>query len=121
MLMKATMTVMAGVAVLVCIGVSAQQQEMLPRPGPGSGVLDVRGTVSIANAPEVRVTNIPSVTVTGPRFLEKGRRYAITWPSGDPEHVRVLETDQGGGWVRVEHTRGSRWVNLDMALALEQQ
>lgn len=109
-----------GAALLVWIGVSAQQQEMLPRPGPGSGIIDVRGTVSIANVPDVTVTNIPSVTVTGPSFLEKGGRYTITWPSGESEVVTVTETGQGSGWVRVASTRGPRWVNVDAALSLEQ-
>lgn len=113
---KVMVAVALAAAVLIWIGVSAQQQEMLPRPGPGSGILDVRGTVSIAGAPEVRVTNIPSVTVTGPTFLRTGTRYTITWPTGEPETVTVLETGPWGGWVRVA---GARWINLDAALAVE--
>lgn len=132
---RTMIAVSVAAAVLVWIGVSAQQQEMLPRPGPGSGIIDVRGTVSIANVPEVHVTSIPSVTVTsippvhvtsippvtvsGPTFIQKGRRYTVTWPSGEDESVTVVEPGQGGGWVRVATTSGSRWINLDGALAIE--
>lgn len=119
MRLRAMIAVSVAVAVLVWIGVSAQQQEMLPRPGPGSGIIDVRGTVSIANVPEVHVTSIPSVTVSGPTFIQKGSRYTVTWPSGEDESVRVVEPGQGGGWVRVATTSGSRWINLDAALAIE--
>ena len=128
---RAMIAVSVAAAVLVWMGVSAQQQEMLPRPGPGSGIIDVRGTVSIANVPEVRgtvsiagvpevhVTRIPSVTVSGPTFIRKGGQYTVTWPSGENEAVSVVEPGQGGGWVRVATTSGSRWINLDAALAIE--
>jgi hypothetical protein len=109
---------LAVATVLVWIGVSAQQ-EMLPRPGPGSGVMDVRGTVSIANIPDVQVTNVPSVVVTGPEFLQKGGRYKVTWPTGEPELITVADVPHGG-WIRVAHAGGARWINLSAALAVEQ-
>lgn len=105
-------------AVLVWIGVSAQQ-EMLSRPGPGSGIMDVRGTVSIAGVTEVRLGHVPSVTLTGPSFLEKGSRYVVTWPVGEPEHVTVVSTGEGSGWVQVRSQRGPRWINLNAARAVE--
>jgi hypothetical protein len=114
---NSVMALMAvGAAVVVWIGVSAQQ-EMLPRPGPGSGIIDVRGTVSLANVPDVRIAEIPPVTINGPAFLQRGSRYTVTWPSGEREQITVTETGQGGGWVRVST---SRWVNLDAAYAVEQ-
>lgn len=115
---KVLVAVALAAAVMVWIGVSAQQ-EMLPRPGPGSGIMNVRGTVSIDNAPEVRILNIPATAATGPSFVEKGARYVVTWPVGEPEHVTIVSPGEGGGWVRVAHGRGARWINLNAALAIE--
>lgn len=123
-----------GAAVMVWVGVSAQQ-ETQPRPGFGSGVVDVRGTVSIeglsevrvANVadvrvmglPDVRVASVPAGALTGPTFLEGGISYRITWSAGDTETVRVTGERLGGGWVRVESKPGPRWVNLNAARAIE--
>jgi hypothetical protein len=107
-------------AALVWIGVSAQQQEMLPRPGPGSGVVDVRGTVSLAGVSEVRLAGVPDVNIVhmpGPAFVKQGGRYVVTWPTGEQETVTVTAAAQGGAWVRVGT---SRWLNLDAARAVEQ-
>jgi hypothetical protein len=115
-----------GTAVLVWIGVSAQQQEMLPRPGPGSGVIDVRGTVSVAGVSEVRFSDVPDVNIANVPsvlvgalppvpFIQRGTRYVVTWASGEQEEVTVTNTTQGG-WVQVGT---ARWINLDSARAVE--
>jgi hypothetical protein len=113
---KALTVLAVAAAVVVWIGVSAEQQEMLPRPGPGSGIIDVRGTVSIAGRPEVRIAAPPPLTIEGPTFVQKGGRYVVTWPSGEREPIAVVAVAQGGGWVRVGP---SRWINLDTAREVE--
>jgi hypothetical protein len=117
---------------LVWVGVSAQQQEVRTTPGPGSGVIDVRGTVSLAGVSEVRLSDVPDVnvvhlppvrvaavppiTIAGPGFITRGARYVVTWPTGERESITVAEVAQGSGWVQVGT---SRWVNLDAARAVE--
>jgi hypothetical protein len=133
--MKSTGIVLLAVAAagLVWIGVSAQQQEMLPRPGPGSGVVDVRGTVSLAgvsevrlsdvpdvnivNMPAVRIAEVPPVKIDGPSFVKPGGRYLVTWAAGEQETITVTAVAQGGGWVQAGT---SRWINLDHARAVEE-
>ena len=100
-----------GILVVLLTGaaVAAWAQQGQPRPGPGSGVVSVNGTVTLANAPgttkegdwRVAVANTPSVNIANTpyvsfaplAFVTPGKRYQITWPSGGSE----------------------RWVNLAQA------
>lgn len=124
------------VAIVAAAGIwVAAQQEVLPRPGPGSGTMNVRGTVDIGNSPEVRVANTPDVRVSnapdvrvvhmppdampGPAFLRKGNRYAVTWPDGKTETVTIVSTAAGAGWAQVSSNKGERWINVNAALAVE--
>lgn len=115
----------------VWAGASAQQ-EVRPTPGPGSGMVTVRGTVDVGNVPtvmaaqagewRVAISSAPPLMATGPDFLVQGGRYAIVWPTGDRETVHVVATTQAG-WAQVEHPTGKgarRWVNLGVALAVEE-
>jgi hypothetical protein len=116
-------------AALLWVVVSAQQ-EMLPKPGPGSGVTHVRGSVEVANSPtvlasqqgdwRVAVLNTPSVRVTevpSPGFLRTGARYEITWADGAKETVTVSSIATNG-WVEVERSR--RWINLSSARSIRE-
>lgn len=125
-------TAAVAVALVAWVGLSAQQQ-MQPRPGPGTGVMDVRVVnhpdvravqgsewlVSVGNTPDVRIANVPTVAVAGPAFLRSGGRYAITWATGEEETITVGELG-AGGWIRVQRTGGSRWVNLASARSVEE-
>ncbi len=113
-------------------GLSAQQ-ETQPRPGPGSGLSKVTGTVSIdgpvsidhlpdvsakqRGAWRVGITDLPDVHLAGPPFVRAGGRYEVTWTSGQTELVNVTAVAQDG-WVKVEHHR-SRWINVRLARAVE--
>ena len=122
-------TVLAlGVAAVLWAAVSAQQQEMKPRPGPGSGITNVTGEVQVTNTPTVRasqqgewrlaVESLPGVRITelpSPGFLRSGYRYEITWPDGSHETVTV-DRIAGNGWIEVE--RGRRWVNVTSARSI---
>lgn len=113
------------VAAAVWTGVSAQQ-EMLPRPGPGSGVTPIRGTVSIETLPDLEVkqrgdwrvgiTDLPAIQIAPAPFLRRGGRYEITWPNGDQETVTVRATG-ADGWVQVGQKDGP-WLNLRNARAV---
>jgi hypothetical protein len=116
-------------AALLWVVVSAQQ-EMLPRPGPGTGVTNVTGSVSIANTPSVRATqdgdwrvavaNTASVRVTempAPAFLRAGATYEIIWTDGYKEIVTVSSI-AANGWIEVE--RGRRWINPSSARSISE-
>ena len=121
-----------GVVGALWIGVSAQQ-EMLPKPGPGSGVTrvtgDVRvaGDINVANTPNVRVVDTPTIRVVDlpplaiapPPFARKGGSYIVTWGDGGTENV-ILADIGPDGWVRTEGGR-PRWINLRLAKAVEQR
>jgi hypothetical protein len=112
----------AAVAGVLWAAVLAGQQEMKERPGPGSGITNVTGAVSITNTPAVLATqqgewtvavnNVPGVRIMeipSPGFLRAGYRYEITWTDGGTDTV-LIESISGNGWVEVE--RGRRWVNV---------
>src|SRR6185436_16320752 len=108
-------------------------------PGIGTGIVNVRGTVevanaldvrasqagewrvAVANAPDVRVTSLPVVDFAGTGFVMRGKRYDVTWTGGERETVTVEDVAQNG-WVRVAGGREGRrrWVNLTNARAVEE-
>ncbi len=107
-------------AAFLWTGVAAQQ-EMLPKPGPGSGISRVEGTVSIDNVVAVRATQEGDwrVTVVPAPFLKPNTRYLVTWPDGSTERVVTLTEVGHGGWVMVDGAP-RRWLNLGMARAVEE-
>lgn len=108
------------IAATVWSGVAAQQ-ETQPRPGPGSGITRVAGSVSIDEMPDVNarqrgewrvgITGMPEVRIASPTFIRQGGRYEVTWPDGVKDSITIAEIG-ANGWFRVER---SRWVNLDQA------
>lgn len=116
---------------LVAWARAGAQQEMLPKPGPGSGVTPVsqRGDwqVAISNTPEVRIAN--GVPLRAPAFL-KDAQYKLTWPNGDVEDVRIHITDlrrmaEKGlavedGWLEVSSGGRRRWINIHVARSIEE-
>jgi hypothetical protein len=105
--------------------------QVQPVPGPGSGVVTVTGRVEIAdgmiqarqngdwrvavaNVPDVRVVNTPTVTRAPLPFVKAGAKLQVTWPEGSVENVRVTQP-AGGGWCLIDSNGRARWVNLDLA------
>jgi hypothetical protein len=115
-------------ATIGCLGVAAWAQQGQPRPGPGSGVVTVQGTVdvgnslavsqegdwkmTIANTPAVTVANTPAVSLAPLAFVKAGVRYQVVWSSGETERIAAAELGTGG-WVRVAGPE--RWINLAQA------
>ncbi len=111
--------------------------QVQPMPGPGSGSVTVQGEVdirrlppidvgqrgdwkvSMANVPDVRVVNTPTVAVAPLAFLKVGGRYNVIWPAGDSETVGIaqLGTD---GWVRAAGEGRRRWLNLAASKTIEE-
>lgn len=125
-----------GVILLAGVGVTAvSARQGQNAPGLGTGVVNVKGAVDIANtvpvtqsgawkvgidgSPEVRVANQPVVWIAPPSFIKAGGRYAITWNGGDTENVTVSGV-AGAGWVQVNTSNSStRWINVTLARAIE--
>ena len=128
----------------------AQQQEMLSRPGPGSGITRSAQhgdwEVAISNTPTVRVANTLPVHLRGPVFL-KNRTYKVVWPNGDEERLTMISVpDQrvadrsperpdrsperlpersaeamADTWAEVQTASGNRrWINLLAARSIEE-
>ena len=126
------------------------QQEMLSRPGPGSGITRSAQhgdwEVAISNTPTVRVANMPPVQVRGPMFL-RNRTYKVVWPNGDEERLTMISVpdprladrsperpDRAGErfpersaeviadtWAEVQTASGNRrWINLTAARSIEE-
>jgi hypothetical protein len=131
------MRLVVGTMVLgVGIGAFLFAQEPQPLPGQTSGIVRVAGSVEVANSPtvlsqqlgewkvgianvpDVRVVNTPTVSVATPDFLRKGSRWRITWANGEGQVVEVVQTT-GGGWVRVAAGARQRWINLATVRSVE--
>lgn len=131
------MRVALGAAALIALlGVFLYAQETQKVPSFGTGIVTVAGTVDIGNTPlvlahqagewkvvlaappDVRVVNVPSVSVPAPAFVKAGGRYEITWTTGDRQVVRVIEVAPGG-WLRVEAAERERWINLASARSVD--
>ena len=119
------------------------QQEMLQRPGPGSGITRAAQhgdwEVAISNTPTVRVANSMPVQVRGPMFL-KNRTYKVTWPNGDEERLTLISVPDSrpaernperlaersaemmsDTWAEVQTPSGNkRWINLMAARSIEE-
>lgn len=108
-------------AATMWVWVSAQQ-EMLPRPGPGSGVTPVRlveqPVVTLSKASEVRIDGPVTTTTRGPSFATKGRTLLVTWSTGDEERLTVSDIVEGG-WLEVQSSGGTRYVNLSAARSVQ--
>ena len=112
----------------------AAQQEVLSRPGPGTGLSNVNVVnrpavaaeqggewqVAISRMPDVRISNTATVSIQLPRFASKGT-FLVTWQSGESEKVTVIDIGEDG-WVQAANTvrSGARWLNLRSARAIEE-
>lgn len=119
-------------AALLWVGTAAQQ-EVRDRPGFGSGTMDVRVVnhpavtatqnglwrVSLADTADVRIANTPTVATAAPSFVEQGRSYGVSWPSGRAETVSVVSLGTNG-WVEVKNGNRRRWINLNNAEGIEE-
>jgi len=131
---KAVMTSIAAGIAAIALGIVVRAQ-VQPVPGAGSGVVTVTGRVEvadgmvrasqngdwkvlIANAPDVRVVNTPTVANAPLPFLKVGARIAITWQDGSRESAQISQLG-GGGWILADRTSRPRWLNLSSARSVE--
>jgi hypothetical protein len=117
-------------AVTAAVAAFAAGQQTQGRPGFGSGVVQVEGSVDVTSVKtpvsvngtvnanqagtwNVAVSNSPTVVVAGPAFLRTGGRYIVIWSTGESETITIASLG-GGGWVRLTGT-GEQWLNLAQA------
>lgn len=144
--MRRTLIVSAALVIgIIAWTRAAAQQEMLSKPGPGSGITRAvqhgDWEVSISSMPAVRIVN--GVQLRGPAFL-RNRTYKVTWPNGDEERVTIITVPDvratergsdrgsdrlperspelsGDGWAEVQTSTGAkRWINLMAARSVEE-
>lgn len=126
-------SVVAGAAA-IALGIAARAQVQTV-PGPGSGIVTVTGRVEVAdgviravqngewkvlvaNAPDVRVVNTPTVTQAPLPFLKVGARIVITWPDGVRDTVQISQLG-GGPWILAADSSRPRWINVSGARSIE--
>jgi hypothetical protein len=109
---------------------SAARAQVQPVPGPGSGIVTVRGTVdvnaaqsgewkvAIANQPEVRINTVVPVRLITPSSVTQGSRLEIIWANDQSEVLTVIDASFGGAFVKVEDSGRDRWVNLALARSI---
>jgi hypothetical protein len=124
-----------GAAAMFSVAASSGQ-DVRPVPGPGTGVVTVRGTIdvgSITSMPDVRalqagewkvaLANTPNVRVAATThldFVRQGQRYRIIWAPDRTEEVVVVQLGSWG-WFRVESKDRRRWINLNEAQSVEER
>lgn len=113
---------------LVGVGLSARQA-VQKVPGPGGGIVEVRGVVEVGNMLTVNavqqgewrtisaIASMPPVSVATPEIVRRGGKYTIVWSGGERE-VITISNIFAGGWIAVEGPR-SRMINLAQARSLE--
>jgi hypothetical protein len=74
--------------------------------------------VAVANAPDVRVVNTPTVVQAPLPFLKAGVRLQVTWNDGSTATIHVAQPGSAG-WCLTEGQRRA-WVNLNLARSVEE-
>ena len=97
-------------------------------------VPSIAGSRARASALET-VTIAPGQTISlaTPAFIQKGKRYAFSWPGGGPPQTFMVKDVRSDGWVLVEVAEenvdpayvplGSvptRWLNVAIATSIQE-
>jgi hypothetical protein len=134
--MRKALVTAVGIGIVALVWGLPARGQVQPVPGPGSGVVSVVGRVevadgsiqarqagdwrvAVANAPDVRVVNTPTVSPAPLPFLKTRVRLQVIWPGGASQTLRVAQLG-GGGWCLVEGSGNPYWVNLNMAQSVEE-
>lgn len=94
----------------------------------------VRGPGSSASAQEqVRLLPGSTISLTTPPFIQRGKRYAFTWPGGGPVQTFTVKDIRPDGWVLVDVAEEnvdpayvplgsvpSRWLHAAIATSIQE-
>ncbi len=74
-----------------------------------------------------------AVALSTPNFLQKGKRYAFTWPGGGPPQTFTIKSIRPDGWILVdvadENTKPelflpgefpTRWLHVGLAVSIQE-
>ena len=97
----------------------------------GSGLLAPRAGASTAET--VILAPGSTISLATPPFLQKGKRYAFTWPGGGPPQTYIVKDTRPDGWILVEvaeenvdpayvphGTVATRWLNAGIATSIQE-
>jgi hypothetical protein len=86
-----------------------------------------------AGAETVHLADGSTIALTTPGFIQRGKRYAFTWPGGGPPQTFSVKEVRKDGWVLVEVAEenvdpayvpiGSiptRWLNAALATSIQE-
>jgi hypothetical protein len=81
----------------------------------------------------VRLASGSTISLATPAFIEKGKRYAFTWPGGGPPQTFAVKDVRPDGWILVEvaeenldlnvlplGTLPVRWLNVAIATSIQE-
>jgi hypothetical protein len=75
-------------------------------------VFTVSGSGGVCAQDLVRLASGSTISLATPMFIEKGKRYAFTWPGGGPPQTFTVKDVRPDGWILVEVAE----ENLDLSL-----
>jgi len=103
--------------------------QVQPRPGAGTGVVTVTGTVDLGEVPplltmqsgdwKVAVTNVPPAVRAPLGIVRVGGSYEVSWTTSERDVIRIEEIGPGG-WVRGTVADRNAWLNLDAARSVRE-
>lgn len=96
-----------------------------------SGGLSPNARASMAET--VHIAPGGTISLATPPFIQKGKRYAFSWPGGGPPQTFVVKDLRPDGWVLVEvaeenvdpayvplGTVPTRWLNAAIATSIQE-
>jgi hypothetical protein len=96
-----------------------------------SGLLIPQPRASMAET--VHIAPGGAIALATPPFVQKGKRYAFTWPGGGPSQTFTIKDVRPDGWVLVEvaeenvdpgyvplGTIPTRWLNVGIATSIQE-
>jgi hypothetical protein len=115
---------LAAVVAIPMLVMARPAGQVQPRPGAGTGVVTVTGTVDLGEVPPLRtmqsgdwkvaVTNAPPAVRAPLGIVRVGGYYEVSWTTSEREVIRIEEIGPGG-WVKGTVAQRGVWLNLDAA------
>ena len=92
-----------------------------------------RTTARASMVETVTLARGSTVSLATPEFIQKGKRYAFTWPGGGPPQTFVVKEVRSDGWVLVDvaeenvdpafvplGSMPTRWLHAGIATSIQE-
>ena len=86
-----------------------------------------------SSAETVHIAPGGTISLATPPFIQKGKRYAFSWPGGGPPQTYIVKDVRPDGWILVEvaeenvdpgyvphGTVATRWLNVAIATSIQE-